>query len=255
MTVGMSSRSVFKTNNPKPWRKPANMHRRPRFIALFAGLCLLGACANHSFAPGPGKSASDYTPDSAKCRLFARGVNPGFDFEASGSPKFVAESTAGAAIVYGITTAIITNQNYNDCMQANGWLIADGAQPAPAPMFDQTLADGRVGVSAQPLAATLTNAPTTPRRPLGVRVMAVPDEMTGWLHVDSTNGLFVLDVEPGALASASGIKSGDVLLTLADVPIATPEDIKVALASVHSHDTVVAVIWRKGQEQSVSLQF
>ncbi len=218
-------------------------------------LCLLGACANHIFAPGPGKSASNYEPDSAKCRLFARGANPGFNFEASGSPRFVAASSVGAAIGYGIASAIRTNENYNDCMEANGWLVADHAPPAAAPMFNQDTFDGRVGVSAQPLAASLVNAPAMARHPLGVRLLTVSDDMTGWLHMDAPNGLFVVNVMPGGVAAAAGVRPGDVLLTVADAPVATIDDIKAALASVHGQETVTAGIWRNRHAQPVRLQF
>jgi hypothetical protein len=231
------------------------MSRRFGSIVSFGLLCLLGACANHTWAPGPGKYAVDYGPDSAKCHIFARGANPGFSYEASGSPKFVAGSTAAAAVAYGIATAINTNENYNDCMQANGWLIADGAPPTPAPMFNEGSADGRVGVSAQPLAASLVDAAATPRRALGIRLITVPAEMSGWLHLDSPNGLLVLGVIPGGVAAAAGLRADDVMLTLAETPVTTVEDVNAALAAVHGQDVVAAQIWRNGQMQSVRLTF
>jgi hypothetical protein len=224
-------------------------------IASLGLLCLLGACANHTWVPGPGKSTSEFGPDSAKCHIFARGANPGFSYEASGSPKFVAGSTAGAAIAYGIATAINTNENYNDCMETNGWLIADGAPPAPAPMFNEGSADGPGGVSAQPLAASLVNTPAAPRRALGIRLITVPAEMSGWLHMGSANGLLVLGVIPGGVAAAAGLRADDVLLMLADAPVTTVADVNAALAAVHGQDLVAAEIWRNGQMQSVRLAF
>jgi hypothetical protein len=231
------------------------MSRRFGSIVSLCLLCLLGACANHTWAPGPGKSASELARDSARCHIFARGANPGFSYEASGSPQFVAGATAGAAIGYGIATAITTNENFNDCMQTNGWLIADDAPPAPAPMFDEGSVDGRVGVSAQPLAASLVNAPAAPRRALGIRVITVPAELSGWLHMDSPNGLLVLGVIPGGVAAVAGVRTDDVLLTLADAPVSTAEDVNAALAAVHGQDVVDAQIWRHGQMQSVRLTF
>jgi hypothetical protein len=231
------------------------MSRRIGSIVSLGLLCLLGACANHTWAPGPGKSASELGPDSAKCRIFARGANPGFSYEASGSPKFVAGSTAGAAVGYGIVTAINTNENFNDCMETNGWLIADGAPPAPAPLFNEGSADGRVEVSAQPLAASLVDAPAAPRRAFGIRVITVPAEMSGWLHMDAPNGLLVLGVIPGGVAAGAGVRTDDVLLTLANAPVTTTEDLNAALAAVHGQDVVAAEILRNGQRQSVRLTF
>lgn len=230
------------------------MPRRTGSIVSLGLLCLLGACANHTWTPGPGKSALELGPDSAKCRIFARGANPGSSDEASGSPEFVAESSAGAAVSYGNATVITPNENYNDCMRTNGWLIAGGAQPGQARMFSEG-SDGPGGVSAQPLAASLVNASAAPRRALGIRLMTAPAEMSGWLHMDSPNGVLVLGVIPGGVAAAAGIRVDDVLLTLADVPVTTAKDVNAALAAVHGQDVVAAEIWRNGQMQSVRLAF
>jgi hypothetical protein len=47
--------------------------------------------------------------------------NSGGSFAASGNAKFV----AGAALGNAIGESIRANQNFNDCMLASGWLIAD----------------------------------------------------------------------------------------------------------------------------------
>ena len=102
-------------------------------IALLAGsLIPLSACVTHNFVPGPGMSADDMPADKARCRMFSRGANPGHEFGAYGSPKFVAAAVATDAVVAGVGDAIRTNENYNDCMEARGWRIADTASPAPA---------------------------------------------------------------------------------------------------------------------------
>src|SRR5690242_210405 len=97
--------------------------------SLLLPLALLSACVQHTYAPGPGMSSLDFEPDSARCRLFARGSQSGYAFGASGSQQFVAGATVGAAIGYGIAAAVERNQNFNDCMQARGWRIADGSPP------------------------------------------------------------------------------------------------------------------------------
>jgi len=231
------------------------MYRRRRCTILFGTLCLLSACANHTFAPGPGKSALDYEPDAAKCRLFSRGANPDFAFAASGSPRFVAGSTVGAAIGYGIATAIRTNENYNDCMELNGWRVADDAPPTPAPIPDLSATDINVPVIAQPLVANLASTRPQSRRLFGIRAMQVPDELTGWLHMGSAQGLLVLEVAPDGAAAAAGIRPNDVLLTFADAPVATKEDLLAALASVGPQSIVTAGVWRNGKEQPTRLEF
>ena len=95
---------------------------------------MLAGCVQHTFAPGPGMSAADFEPESAQCRLFARGARSGFGFAAAGSPQFVGASMGGAALGYAIGSAVEMNRNFNDCMEARGWRIADHAQPTQGPM-------------------------------------------------------------------------------------------------------------------------
>jgi hypothetical protein len=119
-----------------------------RKLILGAAL-LLGGCVTHTFAPGPGMSAINFEPDSAQCRLIARGLETGFNFAASGSPKFVAASTGGAALGYAISSAVEQNSNFNDCMEARGWRVVDGQQPVATGVSVNT------DVAVQPLAETL----------------------------------------------------------------------------------------------------
>jgi hypothetical protein len=87
--------------------------------ALAATTLLLGACANHTWAPGPGLNVADFEPAKARCSIMAR--NGGSGFAASGSVGFVAGAALGAAI----GNAIKANQDFNDCMVAGGWQVAD----------------------------------------------------------------------------------------------------------------------------------
>jgi hypothetical protein len=71
-------------------------------------------------------SAADVEPAKARCSLVAR--HGGSGFAAYGSPSFV----LGAAIGDAIGEGIRAQQDFNDCMEASGWRIADG-QTAAAP--------------------------------------------------------------------------------------------------------------------------
>lgn len=98
----------------------------------------VSGCVSHTYAPGPGMSAADFGPDSAKCRLFARGSQGDFAFGAYGSPQYVGSAMAGAALGYAIGSAVDQSRNYDDCMQARGWEVADHQpeitiQPEPTP--------------------------------------------------------------------------------------------------------------------------
>jgi hypothetical protein len=80
---------------------------------------LLVGCAKHSWAPGPQAAILDYDQQSAQCSLMAR--HGGSGFYAAGNPNFV----AGAAVGHAIGEGIRTQQDFNDCMMASGWKIAD----------------------------------------------------------------------------------------------------------------------------------
>ncbi len=117
----------------------------------------LGACANHTFAPGPGMNVQDLGPNKAQCRLFARGSDPGYSFSAYGSPRFVAASMGGAALGAAIGSAVRQNSNFNDCMEARGLRMADdtetiGTAPTVRPVV--SAADANPPVTLYPPVAS-----------------------------------------------------------------------------------------------------
>jgi hypothetical protein len=104
----------------REWRpRPTLAWLRP---AAFAAVTILTGCVAHEWAPGPGLTAADFEPAKARCSLAARHSDSGF--AAVGSPAFVGVSALGAAI--GNTAR--AQQDFNDCMLASGWRIADEPQ-------------------------------------------------------------------------------------------------------------------------------
>ena len=102
-----------------------------RIVPVVAGLlvCLLSlqACAVHKWAPPPAGPHLTFDQQVAQCRLFSRGVTPqgpGF-VAASGSPAFVGGLVGGVLLASAIGTAVATQANFNDCMAASGWVVAD----------------------------------------------------------------------------------------------------------------------------------
>jgi hypothetical protein len=76
-------------------------------------------------------SAADFEVAKAQCSLMAR--HGGSGFAAYGSANFV----AGAALGNAIGESVRTQQDFNDCMLAGGWKLADqpSATAAPVPAF------------------------------------------------------------------------------------------------------------------------
>ena len=83
--------------------------------AVVLGSLILGACAP-TIWDKPGATQADFNQDSARCRLLARGMNPG-DFYAQGSASFVASAALGNAIGTAANQVAI----YRDCMMAMGY--------------------------------------------------------------------------------------------------------------------------------------
>lgn len=78
----------------------------------------LAGCASHQWAPGPDAKGT-FEEANARCSLLAR--HSGGGFYAQGSARFVAGAALGAAV----GDAIRANGDYNDCMAATGWVVAD----------------------------------------------------------------------------------------------------------------------------------
>ena len=111
---------------------------RPGVWILLVSVVVLTGCATHQWAPGPGMNAADFDATKAQCSLMAR--HGGSGFAAYGSANFV----AGAALGNAVGESIRTQQDFNDCMLASGWKIADrpdAAPPEPGFTVDQW-ADG-----------------------------------------------------------------------------------------------------------------
>jgi hypothetical protein len=109
------------------------MKRIHKLGAVSLAVAALAGCAKHTWAPGPG-ATMPFGQVSGQCKLMAiNGQTSGF-VAASGSPKFVAAAVGGAALGSAIGNAVRQQNIYNACMEANGFVVADGqagATPVP----------------------------------------------------------------------------------------------------------------------------
>ena len=134
---------------------------RRHAITVILGALVLGGCASHTYAPGPGLSAADLGPDSARCRLQAQGTRPDTSFEASGSPNFVAAASGAALVVGAVATVVHDSETFDDCMQARGWRVSDGmtSGPGAAQPAAETQAVPRQAIQQETLAPPTGLAP------------------------------------------------------------------------------------------------
>ena len=100
--------------------------------AVSVSVLALAGCATHDWAPGPNANGT-FGEAKARCSIMAR--HSGGSFYAAGSPQYVAGAAAGAAM----GDAIRAQADFNDCMSASGWIIADtkkGAVKLTKPQID-----------------------------------------------------------------------------------------------------------------------
>jgi len=86
---------------------------------------LAGGCAPTVWYR-PETTQAQFGVDNARCRLASKALNPDDGFSARGSAAFV----VGATVLHGIGQAAVRQSDFNDCMQANGYVA--GAPDAPA---------------------------------------------------------------------------------------------------------------------------
>jgi hypothetical protein len=238
---------------------------RSTALTLFS-LGMLGGCVTHTFAPGPGMSELAFEPDSARCRLFARGSASGFDFSAAGSPRFVGAAMGGAAVGYAIGSAVERNQNFNDCMLAHGWRIADG-QPTPDPAMGGKLASAeqpRRLSTDLPVSAAMTGqfpnaVPNTavpvPRTPCLIRGAVVTPDMADAVHLVPPHGVIILSVGAGGTETAAGLQERDVIIDFNGTPVNSESDMQRAIGAINLNSTVVTTIWRDDAKTSIEVHF
>ena len=90
---------------------------------------------------------------------------------------------------------------------------------------------------------------------LGVRVReSIGDELREYLGLAADQGLLVEAVSDDSLAARLGLQRLDIVLQVAGQPIASPADVRQALAGVAAGAKVEVEIVRKGQRQLLTAE-
>jgi serine protease Do len=88
---------------------------------------------------------------------------------------------------------------------------------------------------------------------LGIEIQGLTEELKGYFGLaEKDAGALVNDVVDGSPAEKAGLKRGDIILSLEDVPISSPSDYRDALGEYTAGDTLRLGIFRKGKELTVS---
>lgn len=68
-------------------------------------------------------------------------------------------------------------------------------------------------------------------------------------------GAYIGRVEPASAAVRAGLQAGDVLVSMADQPVATDRDLDRIVAGLRHGQTVTARVWRNGQNFDLAIRF
>jgi hypothetical protein len=89
---------------------------------------------------------------------------------------------------------------------------------------------------------------------LGVGFVDVSPQQAASMKLVRPQGVLVLDVTPGSIASKAGIRAGDVILEFGSLPIAKATALQDAVAKMQPGQHVEVKIWR-GEPSTLDIQF
>jgi serine protease Do len=107
---------------------------------------------------------------------------------------------------------------------------------------------------AKPIIAELKEQGHIERGWLGVAIQELTPDLSRGLGLATPQGALVSSVQEKSPAAAAGLKAGDVVLSFAGHPIASPKDLSRVVAETASGTSVPVKIWRDGAEQSVDVK-
>jgi S1-C subfamily serine protease len=110
--------------------------------------------------------------------------------------------------------------------------------------------------TVQRVSAELLEKGSIQRPYLGLAMQAapLPESLRTRLNLTASEGLLVVHVEPGSPAEKAGIFLGDVLVTLADKPVADTDSVQGILRSFKPGDSVAASLIRGGAMTTISVR-
>jgi S1-C subfamily serine protease len=224
-----------------------------RIMPLIAIMVCLGGCI-HNFRPGPGMSADYLEAEKAQCRLFARGMTPGFAVAAAGRNPGQVYGMMGAGMAVG-TIAVLADQadNYNNCMLARGWLIDRGPKIVES---DGSGPDRRAAsVSSSDPAGVRSAAALGGRRDMLVSAKDIEFRPVVAEMIGQPRAAQVIEAFHGGVGAQVGLRKGDYILDFNGMRINGVYDIDRELRRLQASDTTSATIWRDGRHLRLSMRF
>jgi serine protease Do len=120
---------------------------------------------------------------------------------------------------------------------------------------------GNVGIAfavpsrtAQDVIGQLRSSGTVSRGWLGVVIQSVDDDMASALGVNGKKGALIKDVTAGGPAASSGLKNGDLILSINGDTINDSRDLARKVASFAPNSSIDVRVLRSGREQSIPVK-
>lgn len=137
-------------------------------------------------------------------------------------------------------------------MKGLTWLFAAAATLVPAiASANDPWNDTRPDTTQQPQQPQADDVQIgTPR--LGVRVMALTDDLRQYFAAPSGEGILVAKVEKGTPAARVGLQAGDVIVSVQGQNVASATDVRDALSSLKAGDKVKLDVIRDKQHLTLT---
>ena len=122
--------------------------------------------------------------------------------------------------------------------------LAGGAVVGPRP-------SGALAKGLSPYMVLADAAPVDERKgkSLGIRFAAVPPGAGGPLRLSGDHGLVIVEVIPGGIAEAGGLKKGDVILAIDGKPVRSIADVAPAVSAAEPGHKITLQVSRDGVMQ------
>ena len=86
---------------------------------------------------------------------------------------------------------------------------------------------------------------------IGVSAQAVSPTMATALHMPSSDGALVAEVQKDSPAAAAGLQAGDVITQVGSTPVKDPRDLARIVADIHSGTDATLTVRRDGQDKTL----
>jgi len=101
------------------------------------------------------------------------------------------------------------------------------------------------------------NHPATTAQAMGLGLAAVTPETRRAFNLgNSVNGVVITKVDPNSDAADKGLEAGDVLVSIANHPVRSPQDVKASVAAAQAahRDTVLVLVTGQGGQRFVAIK-